>query len=195
MTATTAREPVFVSQIELAHDLKLTDRRIRQLVDERILPPARDEGHDLELSRQRYRLYSSGSERDWDRCFDEAEDLARMAAQLNERAFEDGAGLEDVRAASSAIQRSTAMMSFLTAAKSKSQSERELFWTIWDREEGQALGALFAHAMKLMGKTHLRTDDGDLIEVVSPEERVAKKRSRPKPSKKRVRAKALSGRR
>ena len=106
----------------------------------------------MELSRQRYRMYSSGSDREWDLCFDEAEDLARMAGELNDRAFEDDAGLEDVRAASIAIQRSTVMMNFLTACRSKSAPERKLFWNIWDREEGQALGALFAHGMKLMGR-------------------------------------------
>ena len=192
---TTAPEPIFVSQIELARDLNLTDRRIRQLVDERILPPPRDEGHDLELSRERYRLYSNGSDRDWERCFDEAEDAARLAGELNDRAFDGDAGLEDVKAASIAIQRSTVLMSFLTACKSKSDAERKVFWSFWDREEGQALSALLAHAMKLMGRTHLRTDDGELIEMVPPEERVAKKRSQPKPSKKRVRAKASSRRR
>ncbi|WP_035714974.1 hypothetical protein [Bradyrhizobium genomosp. I (2014)] len=194
MTETTA--PVFVSQIELARDLKLTDRRIRQLVDERILPRARDEGYDLELSRQRYQLYTRGTDRDWDRCFDEAEDLARVAGELNDRAFEDDAGLDDVKAASIAIQRSTVLMSFLTAAKSKSQPERELFWKIWDREEGQALGALFARAMKLMGKTHLRTDEGELIEIVPAEKRVAKKRSgRPKAHRPGRRTKSSSQRR
>ena len=50
---TTTSEQIFVSQLELARDLNLTDRRIRQLVTERILPPARDEGHDLALSRER----------------------------------------------------------------------------------------------------------------------------------------------
>jgi hypothetical protein len=169
MTAKTAFERIFVSQIELAKDLNLTDRRIRQLVEERILPPVRDEGHDLALSRERYRIYSSGTERDWDKCFDEAEDAARLAGELNDRAFNDGAGLEDVKAASIAIQRSTALMSFLTACKSKSDAERRLFWNLWDREEGQALSGLLAHAMKLMGKTHLRTDDGELIEMVPPE--------------------------
>ncbi|MEH2503736.1 hypothetical protein V1290_002547 [Bradyrhizobium sp. AZCC 1578] len=189
---TTSSEPVFVPQIELAKDLGLTDRRIRQLVEQRILPPARDEGHDLELSRQRYRLYSSGTDRDWEKCFDEAEDLARMAGELNDRAYEDNAGLEDIKAASIAIQRSTVLMSFITAAKSKSQSERELFWKIWDREEGQALGALFAHAMKLMGKTHLRTDEGELIEII-PAESVA--RGGLKRGNKRARVKASSRRR
>ncbi|TFW56256.1 hypothetical protein CT676_35960 [Bradyrhizobium sp. MOS001] len=193
MTATRSSEPVFVSQIELARDLNLNDRRVRQLVDERVLPPARPEGHDLELSRQRYRLFSSGSEREWDLCFDEAEDIARIAGELDKRAFEDDAGLEDVKAASIAIQRSTVLMSFLTACKSKSDAERKMFWNIWDREEGQALSALLAHAMKLMGKTHLRTDDAELIEMVPPEERIAKKRPRPK--KKRGRAKASTRRR
>jgi hypothetical protein len=166
MTSAATPERTFVSQIELARDLKLTDRRIRQLVAERILPPAREEGHDLELSRRRYRLYSGGSERDWHLAFDEAEDLARMASDMNAKAFADNAVPEDVTAASIAIQSSTAMMAFLTGAKSKSQPERELFWRIWDREEHQALGALMARAMELLGETHIRMDDGELIEVI-----------------------------
>jgi hypothetical protein len=166
MAATTATERQLVSQIELARDLNLTDRRIRQLVTERILPPARDEGFDLELCRQRYGLYSSGSERDWALAFDAAEDLARNASDLNDRAFADGAAPADVTAASTAIQASTSMMNFLTASRSKSEAERALFWGLWDREERQALGALLARGMQLLGETHIRMDDGELVEVI-----------------------------
>lgn len=175
---TTAPDPVFVSQIELAKDLNVTDRRVRQLVTERILPPARDEGHDLALSRERYRIYSSGSERDWDKLFDEAEDAARLAGELSDRAFAADAGLEDIKAASIAIQRSTVLMSFLTACRAKSDEERRLFWNWWDKEEGQALSGLLAHAMTFIGKTHLITDDGDIIEMV-PAEMAVKANKKP----------------
>lgn len=183
----------WVSQIALAKDLGLTDRRIRQLAELRILPTARDEGHDLELSRHRYRLYSNGSELDWEKCFNEAEELARVAGELNDKAYAEGAVVADVTIASRAIQASTSMMAFLTAAKSKTDSERKLFWGIWDREEHQALGALFVRAMELEGATHLRTDDGELIEVVPPT-RSAKRRSPVKARKKAGRAKAPAGR-
>ena len=185
MTAT-APERVFVSQLALARDLNLSDRRVRQLVAERILPPPRDEGHDLDLSRQRYKLYSNGSERDWELAFDEAEDLARMASDLNAKAFADDAVPEDVTVASRAVQASTTMMAFLTGAKSKSQSERDLFWGIWDREEHQALGALLARGMELMGATHLVMDDGRRIEVhppaVATNRKARRKAGRPKKS-------------
>jgi hypothetical protein len=194
MTATTASERILVSQLELARDLNLTDRRIRQLVTERILPPPREEGHDLHLSRRRYKLYSNGSDLDWERVFDEAEELARTASELNDKAYADDAVTADVTAASIAIQASTTAMAFLTAAKSKSQAERELFWGIWDREEHRALGALFARAMELEGQTHIRMDDGQLIEVI-PSSPVARRRDAAKARKKPGRVKSLSRRR
>lgn len=170
--------PNRVNQAELARDLCLTDRRVRQLVEERIVPRARDEGFDLELCRRRYQLYRSGSDREWDAAFDEASDLANTAYELHDKAYSENATVDDVKAASEAIQASMSIMSFLTAAKSKSQSERQLFFCIWDREENRSLGALLARGMELLGKTHLRTDEGQLIEVNPPAPRVNARRAR-----------------
>ncbi len=69
-----------VSQKELAKELGVTDRRVRQLVKERIIPAPRDESYDLDLCRRRYRLYSGGSDREWEAAFDEAHDLAQLAS-------------------------------------------------------------------------------------------------------------------
>src|SRR5215207_6477542 len=122
-----------VNQAELALELGITDRRVRQLVEERILrEPRSDDGYDLELCRRRCRLYRSGSDREWDAAFDEASDLANMASDLHDKAYAENATVADVTAASVAIQASMGIMSFLTATKSKSQAERDLFFTIWD---------------------------------------------------------------
>jgi hypothetical protein len=83
------------------------------------------------------------------------------------------------------------MMAFLTGAKSKSQAERELFWGVWDREEHQALGALLARGMQLMGATQLLMDDGRRIEVhpaamaAKANRRARRKAGRPKKSSRR----------
>src|SRR4051794_18089183 len=103
MTKTTSR----VSQVELARGLGITDRRIRQLVDERILPPAADGGFALDLCEHRYKLYTSGREDDWNQAFRQAEMLAEVAADLVEKAYADGAVAADVTAASIAVQAST----------------------------------------------------------------------------------------
>jgi hypothetical protein len=70
-------------------------------------------------------------------------------------------------------------MAFLTACKSKSQTEREMFWGIWDKEEKQAIGALFGRLAELMGITTLRMDDGSVVAVrPQPRKPVAKKQAR-----------------
>jgi hypothetical protein len=185
----------FVSQTALAKDLRLTDRRVRQLVEERVLPPARDRGYDLELSRTRYRIYSSGTESDWDRTFTEAEDMAKLATELGRKAHADGAVVADVTAASIAIQSSTTMMNFLTACKSKSRTERELFWGIWKREQDAAIGGLIGRMMELIGETHIRMDDGELVEVFPKKSEAVTRRGAAKMRKKVGRAKASSARR
>ena len=54
------------SQKNLAKQLGLTDRRVRQLVEEKILPePDEADGYDLEKCRARYDLYAHGDDVSW----------------------------------------------------------------------------------------------------------------------------------
>jgi hypothetical protein len=155
-------EKRMVSQIDLAKALRLTDRRIRQLVDERILPPALSDGHEFELCQHRYWLFASGTELEWDAEYSAAERLAVGAKVALDLAMGPRASLADVSAAVAAITASTSSMAFLTGAKSKTDTERALFWGIWDREEEQALRALMARAIEL-GATHFTVDGGETV--------------------------------
>lgn len=145
-----------VNQQGIAEGLGLTSRRVRQLVEEKILPPPNtDGGYDLALCRERYDLYRSGSDADWIRFYDDAEKELRATARLFQRACSKGAKLEDVTRASIAVQANTATMSFMTACKSPSKAEADFHHLIWQREEDRALGELVTQSMKLMGATKM----------------------------------------
>jgi hypothetical protein len=175
MTMTTKR----VSQIELARDLRVTDRRIRQMVDERLLPRPNEDGHDLEICRSRYDLYRSGTSGDWESLFDEGVEQAKEAERLLEKAYADSAVLADVTAASTAVQASTATMCFITATKSKSQAEREMFWNLWEGQEKRAIQGLIVRMMEITGETHIRLNDtGELVEIISPERAALNRKER-----------------
>ncbi len=89
------------------------------------------------------------------------------------KAYAESAVTEDATAASLAIQASTAMQSFPSACKSKSQTEREMFFGIWDLFEKQAT----ARIMELEGYTHLRLEHGESIQVnpAPPRSRAARR--------------------
>lgn len=156
-----------VNQQQLAAGLGVTDRRIRQLVEQRILPPADSEGcYDLATCRERYELYRSGNERDWSDFYRDAEAGIHETAAIFERAFADGATVADVKRASEAVSADMARAHFISAAKAKSQAEADLFKIIWDREEKHALGQLLYRGMELKGATAIVDDDtGEVIAV------------------------------
>jgi hypothetical protein len=155
----------FVDQTRLAAALKVTTRRVRQMVDEHILPPAHHETglYDLALCEERYALYRDGSDRDWDRFFDDAERGTVETKDIYEKAFVDGATIADVTAASRAVQDDMGRMHFLTACKGKSAAQRELFHTIWQREEDSALRSLLGRLMVLSGATEMVDETGEVI--------------------------------
>ena len=144
--------PTLVGQQALARELGVTDRRVRQMVEGHILPESRDGLYDLEFCLDRYGLYREGTDRDWDRFFDQCEDLARESTDLLRAALKPDGTLEMVRAASTAIQVSYRDMRFMTAVRSKSDSERKLFFGVWDREETEAMSLLLSRTCTLMGE-------------------------------------------
>lgn len=150
-----------VNQQELAQELGVSDRRVRQMIDSFILPqPHHDDGgYDLALCRERYDLYRNGSPDDWSEFFDETIDLAKETEKLVDRALSDAGTLEDTKLASLRTQIDIARMHFITACQSKSQEERNFFHPLWRREEDRILGGLLYRSMELMGATHLRDDE------------------------------------
>jgi hypothetical protein len=159
-----------VSQIELARQLHLTDRRIRQMVEERLLPHPNDDGYDLDLCRYRYDLSRSGAY-NLERLLDQAVEETAEAERLVDKAHADDAVLADVTAASTAIQASTATMNFITAVKSKSQAEREMFWAIWEGQEKRAIQGLIVRMCEITGQTHIRLNDTDeAVKIISAEQ-------------------------
>jgi hypothetical protein len=145
-----------VDQKQLAVELGVTVRRIRQMVDEHILPPPRDGKHDLERCERRYRLYKRGTDADWDQFYDEVLARVKDAERKFERALRPRATDAQIRAASVAHQDHMADVRFCTVCKSRTTAERNMFLAWWDHEDDQAMGRLFAHVMA--GKTLVDAD-------------------------------------
>jgi hypothetical protein len=154
-----------VNQIELAAELGLTDRRVRQLSKDCILPePHHADGlFDLALCRERFELYRDGSDRDWEDFYRDLEDDTKKTKTLFERAISDAGTADDVRAASLAVQANGESFRFVTACKSKTSAERDMFLGIWKREEDQALGGLIYRATVIMGGDRIVDDDGTVL--------------------------------
>lgn len=180
-----------VNQLTLASELGLTDRRIRQMVTDHLLPAPNDDGKfDLELCRARYDLFRNGSDRDWDDFFESTEDQATNAEKLLDRALADGATAADCKSASLAIQTLHSAMMFITAAKSKTDSERQLFFQIHRERGDRAMAALLYRVAEIAGYHSLRIDTGEIIPLTAqaaanlPKPRNTQNASRPSPRKK-----------
>jgi hypothetical protein len=149
-----------VDHKELAGELGVTVRRVRQMLEEHILPPLRDGRHDLERCERRYRLYKYGTAADWNVFYDEVEAGAKGTAEKFERALKPGATDAHITAAAVAHQSNMADLRFCAACKSRTTAERKMFLDWWDREDERAMSLLFVHAMK--GKT-LVDEDGTVL--------------------------------
>ncbi|WP_339033388.1 hypothetical protein WHZ78_16650 [Bradyrhizobium symbiodeficiens] len=134
---------------EVARDLGLSPRRVRQLVDENVLPPATEGTLDADLCRRRYRLFTRDPTADWTHVYDDAIALARLSDQLMARALGPEAELPDVAEACLVVQNLMADLRFITAVKSNTQSERSLFLSAWARQEHDILAALIARAHEI----------------------------------------------
>lgn len=141
-----------LSTRELAMDLGLTERRVRQLVSEHIFPPAED-GFDRDLCRQRYRLYSRGPGADWRQAHDRALELAEEAEELIARALGPSGSIVDVACACESTKTLWSHLRFICAATSDTQSERAFFLSTWAHKEHDVLVALLARAQELAAQT------------------------------------------
>lgn len=162
----TSKSSSRVDQKRLAREIGVTDRRIRQLVDEYILPPAHhtDGTYDLDLCRDRYDLYRDGSDRDWTGFYEEADREVTAARKAIDRAFADDATTAHVTAASMALQASMSTVRFVTACRSKSDAEREFLFPIFQREEDDAIRNLLGRGMQILGAAQIVDDEtGEVI--------------------------------
>ncbi len=91
-----------VSQKELTQELGVTDRRICQLVAEKILPEPTDHGYDLEMCRYRYQLYSLNDEYSWAEFDRSLLEDAHQVEKLMKKAFRPSAKRNDLAAAAQA---------------------------------------------------------------------------------------------
>lgn len=141
----------FVNQKQLAARLRVTDRRIRQLEETRIIGSNADGLYDPDLCAERYALYKSGSEAEWDHCFHRAELEALEADRLVKLALRDTSKLEEVTAASTAYQASMSTVRFLAGSKDKNEIHRKMMLHFFRREEDETLGGLLYRTCEILG--------------------------------------------
>lgn len=138
---------------EVARDLGLSPRRVHQLVDENVLPPATEGTFDADLCRRRYGLFTRGASADWTHIYDDAVVLAKTSEDCVDRALGPTGTVVDIARACESVSALMSDLRFISAVKSNSQSERQLFLATWDREEARILGALLARAQILSAGT------------------------------------------
>jgi hypothetical protein len=148
-----ADTPGRCSQRDLALLLKVTDRRVRQLVQEQILPrPTRaDELYCIDTCRRRLQLYRavrdggrSGAE--WEAEFERGAEAGIEAQRLMTRALALDSTLADARSASQALQDFCSQMRFWAAVHGRDDAEKNLLSGVWQREEDAGLRLLLARA-------------------------------------------------
>lgn len=96
-----------------------------------------------------------------------------------------------MRAASLAVQANGESLRFVTACKSKTPAERDMFLAIWKREEDQALGNLIYRATVIMGGDRIVDDDGRVLAMMPIYPDVPKTSARKSPSRRARRAAAV----
>jgi len=152
--------PKRVSQPDLADQLHLTPRRIRQLVQARVLPDADGDGlFDLERCQRFYRLYADGSDAAWSSFFLELTDLAERAEYLVRKAVAERGTRVDLAKAGPVIAELAEALQFVVAVQSANDAERTFVSSMFDRMLGDAFGALLRRAFKFAGADLELTED------------------------------------
>ena len=140
-----------LSQAKLAQHLGITDRRVRQLVEEKILPPADEAGgYDAEFCRDRYRLYSSGNDDDWENFYRQIEDDAHEVERLMKKALQPRAKQKDLAATAQAHIALFDDLRFAMAAKGKSRPEHALVMRLIDYDERASFSRLWERTTRFI---------------------------------------------
>jgi hypothetical protein len=143
--------PKYATQKRLAAHFGVTGRRVRQLIEAHIFPSARDRHYDLAICRERYDLFRNKRDRTgWDDFYRSLEARIGKTEKLIGAALEPTSKAIQVREASRAVQDVFSDLRFITAVRSKSDAERELFLGLWCEREDAALGILLSRAAALI---------------------------------------------
>jgi hypothetical protein len=143
-----------MNQSELAAMLKVSDRRVRKMIEDHLLPePDADGEFDGEECRSRHLLYRAGNEMAWAQFYDELERDAVEADRLMKVAVADTGSEADLGRAGSAISRLFADLRFsIAATPGQTTSARALAQRVLDADEGRMIGALLARLEQVTGK-------------------------------------------
>lgn len=150
-----SKTPLRVNQKALAAALGLTDRRVRQMIEERLLPPPGADGlHDVARAQQRYALYQDDDRagQAWEAFLSGLERRAGKVDLLVKKALKPQAGWQALREASTAAQDLFDDLAFVNAARGRSDGERTFVAMMWREKENDVLGALVTHGKKLAKK-------------------------------------------
>lgn len=144
--------PRFVTQKELARTLDVTDRRVRQMEAEHIIPPAsRDGRYDADLCVERYAIFSSKRGDGLARLMAEVEhDAAHVDMLVNDP--ERAAGTrEAVQDTSRRVQALFATLRFTVVCQHRADDfPRQAMLETLERRENEALGVLLGRAVEVL---------------------------------------------
>ncbi|MBO6901185.1 MAG: hypothetical protein JJ864_07545 [Rhizobiaceae bacterium] len=149
-----------VDQKTLATELGVTARRVRQLVQAHLLPPANDEGvYDLDRCRRYFKLYSDKTPYEWAHFFRELRDESVRVERLVRKASSASATEAELARAGKAAAELFDALRFAIAAKSQSDAERTFMRLIFDRLEVETYGPLISRTFHLLAAKQGLTAD------------------------------------
>ncbi len=154
----------WTSQLELASALGITTRRVRQLIDSRILPRDREGKWHLPTCSERYRVFTHKTERDLDAV---AYDVEQRVNQLHDllkelvEAENDKLRRELLPKAVELHRETFEALAFMMATWSKSEPERALVLRLVDCDARDAFATIWRATQIVIG--HERGINPDLV--------------------------------
>ncbi len=144
--------PRYGTQQNVARALEMTTRRVQQLQAEHILPPATSDGrYDIDLSRERYRLYASGTPRDWDDFHAEMQRLTIETDTLINEGPGQAKTLPQLKAASLKVQELFGMLRFsLMCHERQDNFPRQCMMDKFNAMEHEGLGRLASGVLHIL---------------------------------------------
>ncbi|UHC14443.1 hypothetical protein LRS73_18010 [Methylobacterium currus] len=146
--------PRFGSQQDVARALEMTTRRVQQLQADHILPPVGLNGrYDIDLSRERYRLYAQGTAREWDDFHTEMQRLTVEADVLVNEGPGQAKTLDEIKAASGKLQDVFGMLRFsLMCHKRQDDFARQCMMDKFNAMENEGLGRLASRVLHILAE-------------------------------------------
>jgi hypothetical protein len=141
--------PKDINQKSLVRELGITARRVRQLVEAKILPEAGEGIYDLAVCKEFYELYSRGSDRDWEdfeaRILEDAAEVEKLSKiALRPRATFS----QVVHAARASVQLWNAIRFCMAAARGVGDATKALTLRLVDYDERAFSGEVIAKIFK-----------------------------------------------